>query len=116
MGRRPIMGGATARGTALGAAFGVLVPVGILLWTVLIEPLPGPRHEALWLALSRILVAGYPTAYLVDVVAPTLQQSRAGLALYALLLIAVVVNWTLLGAIAGFTVGRIGRLRKGDAG
>lgn len=104
-----------ARGAVLGAVFGVLLPFGILLWTMLVESLPGPRHEAVWLALTRIFAAGYPTVLAVDALAPSLQQSRSGAVLYALLLTAVVVNWTIVGGIAGCALGAVRRLgRRGD--
>lgn len=95
----------TLRGAVLGAAVGVMLPVVILVWTLFFESLPGPKGEALWLGLSRVFAAGYPTALFVDRFAPSLQQSGAGVFLYALLMVAVVMNWTLLGAMAGSVVG-----------
>lgn len=73
--------------------------LGILVWTMLLGPLPGPRHEVLWLALTRIGVAGFPTSLAVDALAPLLRQARAGSMLYVLLLVAVVLNWALIGTI-----------------
>jgi hypothetical protein len=101
-----------AKGAILGAAFGVLLPFGILLWTTLLEPSPGPSGEALWLALIRIAVAGRPTTLAVDALAPWLLQSTIAPILYVLLLVAVVVNWMLIGAIAGFTLAAIQRKRR----
>jgi hypothetical protein len=106
------IGRGAVRGAIIGAAFGIVLPIVIFLWTMVVEQLPGPRSEALWLALNRVFAAGQPTVLAVDQIAPALQQSREGAVLYALLMIAVVANWAVIGALAGSAVAAIQRLRR----
>jgi TRAP-type uncharacterized transport system fused permease subunit len=97
--------------SVLGAAFGVLLPLGILLWTLFVEHLSGPKDEATWLALNRILASGYPTAWIVSGFTESLQQSGDGALVYSLLFGTVVINWMVIGAVGGYIIGVIRRWR-----
>jgi hypothetical protein len=104
-----------AKGALFGAAFGIVLFAGILIWTTMLEPLSGPRGEALGLASIRIVLAGLPTTLAFHALAPWLQESTTAEIFYTLLLVAGVVNWMLIGAIAGFTLGAVRRIRRSIA-